>query len=213
VSAQCGSVDDGARCVFGDGHKVDYHSDGNRQWFGAVCDVCGNEASSGRVMSEVEVCRLCYAGVEERARVREEERDVYRAALADMVAGLDGARARAIDVLGGHPALCGQCPHPPHQGPCLASVDPAGLTAATRDKVCPCGIEAAPVVHKHRPGTTAVLCGVSSCDQATTSADRKDTTCPACLRLWIDPGVVKAMAGGDSLARFGGPSPEEEGHG
>jgi hypothetical protein len=348
VSAQCQSTDDGARCVFGEGHKVDYHSDGSRQWFGAVCDVCGNEAGSGRVMSEIEVCRLCYASVEERARVREEERDVYRAALADMVAGLDGARARAVDVLRGNPALCGQCPHPPHQGPCLASVDPAGLTAHTRDKVCPCGIAGAPephdevaaeiaekaeddecwgyadradpdewrgaartredaiaegrgyfgsdatfwiasgtratpahylpswrefeenlnqsvadnsscpdgvddpfefregaeeaftsmledwaekymaeanwwemdgkperidplpVIHKYRPNTAGhALCGVVAPVEATTSTDRKDTTCPACLRLWIDPGVVKAMAGGDSAARFGDNSPPE----
>ena len=104
MSAQCGSTSDGKRCVFGDGHKVDYHSDGNSQWFGAVCEVCGNETDSGRVMSEVEVCRICYAGVEERARVREEERDVYRAALADMVAGMPEAREKAIATLSGRPA-------------------------------------------------------------------------------------------------------------
>ncbi len=130
MSAQCGSTSDGKRCVFGDGHKIDYHSDGNTQWFGAVCDVCGNETDSGRVMSEVEVCRLCYAGVEERARVREEERDAYRAALADMVAGMPGAREKAIATLEGRPPV-------------------------------------------------------------------------------PSPGVVKAMAGGDSLARFGDNSPPE----
>ena len=99
-------------------------------------------------------------------------------------------------------ALCGQCPHQPHQGPCLASVDPAGLTAATMDKVCPCGTEAAPIVHKIRPGTTGVLCGIHACDAATTSSKREDTTCPACLRLWINPGEAKAMAGGDPAARI-----------
>ena len=62
-----------------------------------------------------------------------------------------------------------------------------------------CGATA-PVVHKHRPNTACdVLCGfaISTADQATTSTDRKDTTCPACLRYWVDPGVAKAMAGGD----------------
>ena len=41
--------------------------------------------------------------VEQRARVREEERDVYRAALADLVAGMAGARERAIAALSGRP--------------------------------------------------------------------------------------------------------------
>jgi hypothetical protein len=45
-------------------------------------------------------------------------------------------------------------------------------------------IDPLPVVHKCRPGTTDVLCGVPACDSATISGDRKDTTCPACLRLW-----------------------------
>jgi hypothetical protein len=48
----------------------------------AVCDVCGEEASHDRVWSEVEVCQSCYEGVKELARVREQERDMYRAALA-----------------------------------------------------------------------------------------------------------------------------------
>ena len=36
-------------------------------------------------------------------RLREEERDVYRAALADLVAGMAGARERAIAALSGDP--------------------------------------------------------------------------------------------------------------
>jgi hypothetical protein len=43
-----------------------------------------------------------------------------------------------------------------------------------------------PFIHKYRPHTAGhTLCGVVSPDFATTSADRKDTTCPACLRAWI----------------------------
>jgi hypothetical protein len=67
------------------------------------------------------------------------------------------------------------------------------------------------VVHKYRGNTTGFLCGIAPVrDTGTTSSDRKDTTCPACLRCWIDPGVVKAMAGGDSAARMGGDPPETE---
>ena len=69
---------------------------------GNYCDVCGKDGPDLDPFP-VEVCRLCYAGVEERARVREEERDVYRAALADLVAGMAGARERAIAALSGRP--------------------------------------------------------------------------------------------------------------
>jgi hypothetical protein len=64
------------------------------------CEVCGEDPSRDRVWSRIEVCQSCYEGVKELARVREQERDVYRAALADLVhPGRPRAWARAIAVL------------------------------------------------------------------------------------------------------------------
>jgi hypothetical protein len=93
-TAQCSSKWQDVRCAFGEGHKIDYHSDGNRKWADGVstrtmicCGVCGNVED----YANVEVCRLCYAGVEEGARVLKTERDACHAALADMVARIKGS--------------------------------------------------------------------------------------------------------------------------
>jgi hypothetical protein len=67
--------------------------------------------------------------------------------------------------------LCGECQHPPHYGPCLVSVDPAGLTAATRDKVCPCGIVAAPEPHDE---VAAEIAEKAEDDECWGYADRAD---------------------------------------